>query len=176
MNEFQLVEHYGEVSRVLRHLRPLSADQVAEKIVQLYRRHSSEITKVMDEAMSAHASNIREGRLPATCAIILAVSESYRGGRDHPEKEDNLGPAPPEAKPRGKPRRRAVDEDIEAVRARVRQMRKENMSAFEMCKSLGDDPRPQGAAWANLPWPEAWKSVHRDSVKVWLSKNSKAKV
>ncbi len=32
----------------------------------------------MDEAISAHASEIREGRLPKTCAIILAVSESYR--------------------------------------------------------------------------------------------------
>jgi hypothetical protein len=78
MNDLQVVEHYGEVSRVLRHVTPLSADQVAEKIVQLYRRHSSEITKVMDEATRAHASDIREGRLPPTCAIILAVPESYR--------------------------------------------------------------------------------------------------
>ena len=85
------------------------------------------------------------------------------------------GPARAEARARGKSRRRAIYEDIEAVRARVRQMKREKMSAFMMCKSLGDDPRPQGAAWANLTWPEAWKSVHRNSVKVWLSKNSKAK-
>lgn len=173
MNELQLIERYGEVGRVLRHLRPLSADQVAERIVQLYRRHSSEVTRVMDGAIRAHASDIREGRLPKTCAIILAVPESYRGV-EVPEKVP-IPPAPHKAKTKEKTRLRRADEEIEAVRARVRQMKQENMSAFEMSKSLGDAARPQGAAWANLSWPEAWKSVHRNSVKVWLSKNSKAK-
>ena len=37
MSENQIVERYGEVGRVLRHLRPLSSDQVAENIVQLHR-------------------------------------------------------------------------------------------------------------------------------------------
>jgi len=78
MNELQLVEHYGEVSRVLRHLRPLSSNQVAERVVDLYRRHSSEVTGVMDAALRAHASDIREGKLPATCAILLAIPESYK--------------------------------------------------------------------------------------------------
>lgn len=87
MNDLQVVEHYGEVSRVLRHVHPLSADQVAEKIVELYRRHSSEVTKVMDEAIRAHASDIRAGRLPPTCAIILAVPESYRVTTSGPRTE-----------------------------------------------------------------------------------------
>jgi len=78
MNELQVVEHYGEVSRVLRHLRPLSADQVAERVIQLYRRHSAEVTGVMDAALRDHASDIREGKLPATCAILLAIPESYK--------------------------------------------------------------------------------------------------
>jgi hypothetical protein len=78
MNELQIVEHYGEVGRVLRHVRPLSADQVAERVIQLYRRHSSEVTGVMDEAIRAHASDIREGRLSPTCAILLAIPESYK--------------------------------------------------------------------------------------------------
>ena len=78
MNELQVVEHYGEVSRVLRHVRPLSADQVAERVIQLYRRHSAEVTGVMDGAIRDHASDIREGKLPATCAILLAIPESYK--------------------------------------------------------------------------------------------------
>ena len=78
MNELQVVEHYGEVSRVLRHLRPLSADQVAERVIQLYRRHSAEVTGVIDAALRDHASDIREGKLPATCAILLAIPESYK--------------------------------------------------------------------------------------------------
>jgi len=78
MNDGQVIEHFGEVSRMLRHVRPLSADRVAERVIQLYRRHSSEVSGVMDEAISTHASDIREGKLPATCAILLAVSETYR--------------------------------------------------------------------------------------------------
>ena len=87
MNELQIVEHYGEVSRVLRHVRPLSADQVAERVIQLYRRHSSEVTGVMDEAIRTHASDIREGRLSPTCAIILALPESYRVGTSSSQSE-----------------------------------------------------------------------------------------
>ena len=78
LGELQVVEHYGEVSRVLRHLKPLSSNQVAERVVQLYRRHSSDVTGVMDGALRAHASDIREGKLPATCAILLAIPESYK--------------------------------------------------------------------------------------------------
>ena len=78
MSELQLVENYGEVARVLRHLRPLSSDQVAGRVIQLYRRHSSDVTKVMDAAIRDHASDIREGKLPATCAILLAIPESYK--------------------------------------------------------------------------------------------------
>lgn len=90
MNELQVVEHYGEVSRVLRHLRPLSADQVAERVIQLYRRHATEVTGVMDAAFSAHASDIREGKLPATCAILLAIPESYKRAAGS-EKRESLG-------------------------------------------------------------------------------------
>lgn len=78
MNELQVVEHYGEVSRVLRHVRPLSADQVAERIIQLYKRHAFEVTGVIDSAHSAHVADIREEKLPATCAILLAIPDSYK--------------------------------------------------------------------------------------------------
>jgi hypothetical protein len=92
MNDFQIVEHYGEISRVLRHVRPLSADQVAEKVIQLYRRHSTDVTKVMDEAFRAHASDIREGKLPATCAILLAIPESYKKGAADATRESSRAP------------------------------------------------------------------------------------
>lgn len=87
MNELQVVEHYGEVSRVLRHVRPLSADQAAERVIQLYRRHSSEVNGVMDGAIRDHASDIREGKLPATCAILLAISETYKSAPTAEKRE-----------------------------------------------------------------------------------------
>ena len=90
------------MSRVLRHVRLLSADQVAERVVQLYRQHSSEVTRVMDDAFRTHASEIREGKLPPTCAIILALPENYRVGMqaarpeaEKPQDGPTKMPAPP---------------------------------------------------------------------------------
>jgi hypothetical protein len=171
MNELQLVQAYGEVGRVLRHLAPLSSNQVAENLVRLFREHASEVGRVMDNAIANHASDIREGRLPASCAIVLAVAERYRTANS----PEDASPKRVASRPivNLQRRRKHVDKEIEQVRERVRQMKKENMSAVMMCKSLGDSPRPASAAWAHLPWPQALKSVHRNSVKVWLSRNSK---
>jgi len=78
MNEIQLSEQYGEVSRVLRHVQPLTADEVATRIVRLHQKHADEVTRVMDAAIAEHATDIREEKLPTTCAIILAVPRSYK--------------------------------------------------------------------------------------------------
>ncbi len=98
MSDLAVVEHYGEVSRVLRHLRPLTSDQVATKIIQLYRRHSSEVATVMDEAIKAHATDIREGRLPKACAIILALPDTYKvvAADASPENTSTKSARPPE--------------------------------------------------------------------------------
>src|SRR5205807_301505 len=73
-----LIERYGEIGRVLRHVPHLSSDQVAERILGLHKKHALEVTGVMDEAFRAHVADILEGRLSPTCAIILAVPENYR--------------------------------------------------------------------------------------------------
>jgi hypothetical protein len=78
MTDVKIIERFGEVGRLLRHLPPLTSNEVAENIVRLHRKHALEVNGVMDDAMRDHASEIRESRLPATCAIILAVPESYR--------------------------------------------------------------------------------------------------
>jgi hypothetical protein len=93
LNEFQLIERVGEISRVLRHVQPLTADQVAEKVLRLHRKHADEVTSVIDYATSTHASAIREGRLPATCAIMLAVTEGYRKSGGH--QISPVAPVPP---------------------------------------------------------------------------------
>jgi hypothetical protein len=78
MGELELIHRYGEVSRILRHVPPLTSAQVAENIVRLHKQHALEVTGVMDNAIRDHASDIREGRLPATCAIVLSATQSYR--------------------------------------------------------------------------------------------------
>ncbi|MGI8960598.1 MAG: hypothetical protein ACR2IV_12695, partial [Bryobacteraceae bacterium] len=78
VSDLKLIERWGEVGRVLRHVAPLTSNEVAENIVRLHRKHALEVTGVIDKAISDHASDIREGRLSATCAIILAWPETYR--------------------------------------------------------------------------------------------------
>jgi hypothetical protein len=77
-NEHQLVERFGEISRVLRHVRPLTADEVAGRIVRLHRKHAEEVTGVIESALASHSTQILEEKLSPTCAIILAVPGKYR--------------------------------------------------------------------------------------------------
>ena len=64
---------------MLRPLAPLSSDQVGDNIVILFKRHAKELASVLDAGLGMYASGIREGTLPKSCAIVLAVSETYRG-------------------------------------------------------------------------------------------------
>jgi hypothetical protein len=56
----------------------MSADQVAIEIAVLHRKHANEVTRVLDNALSANSTDILEERLPATCGIILSVPDRYR--------------------------------------------------------------------------------------------------
>lgn len=78
MNEYQLLERFGEVSRVLRHLSPLTADEVAQGVVRLHQKHATEVSTVLDSALSQHSTDLLEEKLPSTCALILAVPEKYK--------------------------------------------------------------------------------------------------
>jgi hypothetical protein len=71
-----------------------------------------------------------------------------------------------------RPRVRRKDDQLETTRQLVKQMRQEGYSHKEMCKRLGDHPRPIHAAWRNLTWPVAFLQ-HNSSVKKWLSAASK---
>jgi len=76
MTDAQLIGRYGEMSRALRHLPPLTANAVANRVIRLHRQHAREVTHVMDTAIKEHASDIRAVRLPKTCGIVLALAES----------------------------------------------------------------------------------------------------
>ncbi len=153
MNELQVVEHYGEVSRVLRHLRPLSADQAAERVIQLHRRHSAEVTGVMDAALRDHASDIREGKLPATCAILLAIPESYKKV-EAPEKRESPGAPVDSSTPAGRdwsppPRAHSGEERKSDAKQSSPQLTKMELPAWlrtvEHSKKAGQGPRPKGS-------------------------------
>ncbi|HEV2172334.1 MAG TPA: 7-cyano-7-deazaguanine synthase, partial [Nitrospira sp.] len=93
MNEYQLLDRFGEVSRVLTHVHPLTPDQVAERIVRLHQKHSEEVNRVMQNALSRHSAEVLGQELPRTCAIILAFPDKYKNTIDKLGKPDKR-PAP----------------------------------------------------------------------------------
>jgi hypothetical protein len=90
MADFELIKNCGEVTRVLRHVPPLTSNEVAENIVRLHRQHAREVTQVVDNAISAHPTEIRERKLPRTCAIMMAVTEDYNRDSKHPASKSKV--------------------------------------------------------------------------------------
>jgi hypothetical protein len=77
-NEYQLAEQFPEMSRVLNHVQPLTADEVATRVMRLHQKHAAEVTSVLEGGVSRHSGQILSKDLPRTCGIILAFPDYYR--------------------------------------------------------------------------------------------------
>ncbi len=77
-NVYQLVAMFPEMSRVLRHVHPLSADEVAGRIARLHQKHAEEVNDVLCKGLEGHAAEVLHQELPQSCAIILAFPEQYK--------------------------------------------------------------------------------------------------
>ncbi len=86
MSEIEFFSHFGEASRVFSYLEG-TADENAAKIMDLHKRHAGQICDVIDGAIQNHVKEIREGTLPSTCLLILALPEPYRRSAETPAKE-----------------------------------------------------------------------------------------
>jgi len=88
MNALQFFSRFGEASRVLRHL-PGNADATAMQIFDLHRRHSKQVTGVIDQAFAKNGAAIRKRELPASCLLRL-VYDSGPGTAAVPSKSREL--------------------------------------------------------------------------------------
>lgn len=79
MTPVQFFSRFGEASRVLRHLDG-SADSVALKIFELHQRHAKRITAAVDQAIAAHAKEIRRRTLPDSCLLRLVCDSAVPAG------------------------------------------------------------------------------------------------
>lgn len=74
MDELAFFTRYGEISRIVGQFDE-PAGAVAGRILKLYREHASAVCAVFDAAVGSHASQLREGSLPADCLLKLVVAE-----------------------------------------------------------------------------------------------------
>jgi 7-cyano-7-deazaguanine synthase in queuosine biosynthesis len=88
MSEMAFLATYGQTFRVLRHL-PGTPDENARRIYELHRRHAVTVCSVVDRAIQAHASGLRQQALPDTCLLSLVISRfaADRGHKDLAELE-----------------------------------------------------------------------------------------
>jgi 7-cyano-7-deazaguanine synthase in queuosine biosynthesis len=74
MADVAFFANYGETSRIVGYFDE-PADAVAERILDLHRRHAFGICRIFDQAISRHASALRQGNLPSDCLISLIVGQ-----------------------------------------------------------------------------------------------------
>lgn len=87
LSEDGFFQKFGETSRIVRHLDG-SADENARRIFELHRRHAGEVDRVVVEGMKENTQKLKDGLLPSTCLVVLAVHKKYRGrGRKHKRGE-----------------------------------------------------------------------------------------
>jgi 7-cyano-7-deazaguanine synthase in queuosine biosynthesis len=97
MTALQFFCHYGEASRVLRHIAD-TPEAAAIKIFELHQRHSRQVTGVVDQAISKNATAIRNRDLPSSCLLRLVCDSSAAAGErpdrsskaTRPSMEDNV--------------------------------------------------------------------------------------
>jgi len=78
LNEHQLLEKFGEMSRVLRHVPGMAVDEVAQRIVHLHQKHAREVSAVVNAALSRHSADLLSGKLSSRCVIVLALPPEYK--------------------------------------------------------------------------------------------------
>jgi hypothetical protein len=78
MTDTEFFATFGEASRVLRHVRGLSADSAGDALLDMYRRHAEAVGKVVTDGIAMRATDIASGTLPSSCLLILALPAEYK--------------------------------------------------------------------------------------------------
>ena len=94
MTDVDFFSRYGEASRAVGFFEE-PPGTVAKRIFDLQRRHAAAVCRIFDQATSAHAAALREGRLPRSCLLSLILGQ--REGEDaYPERTPAIEqPIPP---------------------------------------------------------------------------------
>jgi hypothetical protein len=86
MNDIEFFSNFGEASRVSSFLDGAS-DEIGARIFDLHKRHAEQVCGVIDNGIKSHVREIREGTLPESCLLILALPENYRSLGEVPMPE-----------------------------------------------------------------------------------------
>ncbi|OWK41281.1 7-cyano-7-deazaguanine synthase [Fimbriiglobus ruber] len=94
MSPIQFFSKFGEATRVFRHVEG-GAETVAHQVYDLYQRHAREVNGVVDRAIAANATAIRQRELPQSCLVRLVSDSGERPDRVDPPSATAFDPRPP---------------------------------------------------------------------------------
>lgn len=90
MSEAGFFSEFGEVHRVTQHIRGKTVDQAASGILDLYKRHATEVCDVITKGIQEHAHDISDGKVHPTSLLILALPDEYK----RPATYEEVPPSP----------------------------------------------------------------------------------
>lgn len=94
MNEREFFGRHGEVTRLLDHIEG-TPDENAKRTYDLLQRHAGDVTSVLDTALARHAREIREGSLPPSCLLLMALAKKYQYRRPSTKRGTSEAKLPP---------------------------------------------------------------------------------
>jgi hypothetical protein len=78
MSDMAFFSEFGESHRVTQHIRGLSVDAAASRILNLHKRHAAEVWNVIIKGFQNRAKEITDGAVPRDCLLILALPDDYK--------------------------------------------------------------------------------------------------
>lgn len=90
MDVSRFSERFPEIARTLNAYN-LTSDEIAARIFDLHARHAAYVTEVLSQGFKSHARDIMLAKLPATCALVMALPAEYtrKIGNGKPKPKSN---------------------------------------------------------------------------------------
>jgi len=76
MDDAQFFERFPELNRALHHMSG-SADDIAGRIFELYKRHAKGVEDVLSEALKAHSLDLLHGNLPDSSILSIVARKDH---------------------------------------------------------------------------------------------------
>lgn len=113
-------------------------------------------------------TSIPDGEKPQPVAPLSESRSGVELSRKPPALEERASDQPSNKATTRGTRRRRKNEQVQSIKAVVRQLREEGLDHRSICVRLGDNLRPPRAGWRDLSWPVAYRR-HTSAVRKWLS-------
>ena len=81
MSDAAFFSEFGEVHRVTRHIKGMTVDEAASNMLNLYKRHATEVHDVITKGIKVYAKDINDGSVPNSCLLILPGTAGRNTGR-----------------------------------------------------------------------------------------------